>query len=183
MIIKGAKKGSAVFVTPNGELMTSCTDIDQEIYKGRDEGEKRGYAKAVEETKQLIALLHTIADRLMEHKKILLTQLKPEVVDFCLAVAEKIIRKELGDPKAHEMLVHSLLNQAMKTFTAEALTVYLAPDDLVMFQQSFPLEGGQITYLADSLLQQGDCRIVAKSGLLSAQITRELEDLRAKLSC
>lgn len=189
-IIREARCENTLFITSNGELISSKENQDSvleaelecAIYKGRDEGEKRGYAKAVEDLKQLMTLLHTIADRLMEQKKQLLTQLKPEVVDFALSIAEKIIRKELSDPKAHEKLVHSYLNQAMKIFVGEALRVYLAPDDLVMFQERFPLEGGNITYLADSLLQQGDCKIVAKSGLLSAQITRELGDLRDKLS-
>ena len=182
MIVKDAKCEKVVFLTPARTLIAEEGHELSEIYKGSDEGERRGYAKAVEELRRFTTLLHTIADKLLEQKKAMLTQLKPEVIDFSLEIAEKVIRKELSDPKTHEKLISSLLNQAIKTFSGEPLTVYLAPDDLILFQERCPLEGGAINYSSDPLLQCGDCRIEAKSGVLTAHISRELEDLRAKFS-
>lgn len=182
MILKEAKCDKTVFLTPSRTLIVQDGQGEEEIFKGRDEGERRGYAKAVEELRRFTTLLHTIADKLIEQKKAMLNQLKPEVIDFSLEIAEKVIRKELSDPKAHEKLINSLLNQAIKTFSGESLTVYLASDDLVMFQERCPLQGGNINYAEDAMLQCGDCRIEAKSGVLTAHISRELEDLRAKFS-
>ncbi|MCH9609750.1 MAG: hypothetical protein S4CHLAM45_01410 [Chlamydiales bacterium] len=190
MIIRDAKCDKIVFLSENRELLPTEQREDllyeneykNAFSKGKEEGERRGYAKAVEELKSLTLLLHTIADKLVEQKEQLLSEMKPEVIDFSLTVAEKIIRTELAQPKVHEKLIHSLLNQALKHFGNHPLKVFLAPDDLVLFQQTFPLETGSIRYLSDPLIQRGDCRIEAASGLLNAQINRQLEDVRAKLS-
>jgi len=149
---------------------------------GKEEGEKWGFASAHEELKSLMQLLHAIADKLLEQKTDLLMQLKPEIVDFTLKVAEQIIRKELVDPEVHTHLIHALLHLASKHFAHETLTIYLAPDDLSGLEKHLVGFPKQITFLSDHLMQRGDCRIEATSGLLNAEITRQLEELYDKIA-
>ncbi len=192
MIIRDAKVDTHLFLTPNGELHAQ-NKLDGEVeelfqhewqkafLKGQEEGEKNGYAKAQEELKSFNSLLQAIATKLMEHRKQLLVQLKPEVIDFALRVSEKIIRSELSRPETHIKLIQSLINQATKALPTEQLTLYLCPEDLHFVQHH--LQAPSLHFFPDPLMRRGDCRIEAKSGLLNANITRELDDLRTRITC
>lgn len=150
--------------------------------RGKNEGEKLGYANACHELRTLAAVLHTIAERLLKKKEELLTELKPEVIDFSFAIAEKIIRKELSSPAEHERLIAEYIDLAKAAFATQPLTIYLSPDDFTAMQQRFALEVSSIHYLPDPLMRRGDCRIETKEGLLNAQIKRQLEDIREQIS-
>lgn len=181
-IIRGETVSTQILLTPSGELLSSeheeFVDLVEEecrkaFLKGREKGEKIGHQKALEENKSYIALLQTMTQKVLEHKKRLLDQLKPEVVEFSIAVCERIIRKELSNPQALARLIQTLL-----VSTHKAVRVVLAPDDLALLE-GIDLEG--VECVVDSLMRRGDCRIETTAGLLNYDISRELGDLQAKV--
>ncbi|MBS0623786.1 MAG: hypothetical protein JSS62_04110 [Verrucomicrobia bacterium] len=199
MILKDVICDAEYVLTPNRELKVAdvdCKSSTEELFRqeiqraltqGEAGGEKRGYAKAHEELKHLSGLLHTIADHLMEHKKRLLVQLKPEIVEFVFQISQTVIRQELVQPESYIKKLQSLLNQAMTAFAGQALKVFLAPEDLVLLENYLerlvPPKQSEIKFLADAKVQPGDCRIEAEMGLLHAEVARELSMLKAHVLC
>jgi flagellar assembly protein FliH len=154
---------------------------------GSKAGEKIGYEKALNETKVHLDLLQAIADKLLEQKKRLLDQLKPQIIEFAITLCEKIIRNELKSKEALVKLIHSLLTISLSQSRQESLQIFLAPDDLIM------LEGhlaqiqcdkhiiAEITFRADPMIKRGDCRLETQTGLLNYSISRQLSDLQTKI--
>jgi flagellar biosynthesis/type III secretory pathway protein FliH len=165
--------------------------IEEECRKafqqGVEQGKKIGYEKYAQENKPLLELLPLIAQKLLEQKRKLLELLKPEIVEFCLHVCERVLRRELSQPESMATLINSLLNVCLPQFSHEKIHILLAPEDLVMLENHLTqihfnkreIEG--ISFRADPLIKRGDCRIEAKTGLLNYSIARELADLQAKV--
>jgi len=155
--------------------------------KGVEFGEKIGYEKYAQENKPLLELLPALSRKFFEQKNKLLEHLKPEIVEFCIHVCERIIRKELSQPETLAALINSLLKVCMPQLSHEKIDIILAPEDLVMLENHLSqiyfnkreIEG--IGFRADPLIKRGDCRIEAKSGLMNYSIARELAGLQAKV--
>ena len=196
-IIRGEPITEIATLTATKELRFSerCADnsffLEDErakaYHKGQDAGEKIGYAKALYETKGLLDLLQTLTRKLLEQKKRLLDQLKPEIIEFSIAVCEKVIRKELSQPETLVRLINSLLSVRDPNFQHEHLKIILAPEDLLLLEKYLTqisydkreIEG--VSFWEDSLIRRGDCRIEGQTGLLNYSIARELSDLSAKV--
>jgi flagellar assembly protein FliH len=162
-------------------------ECHQSFQQGEERGEKRGYAQALRDTQVLFELLQTLARKLLEKKERLLDELKPEVIEFAIALCERVIRKELSQPEAMVKLINSLLNVCAPQLQHEVLQVVLAPDDLVMLEEHLARiqydtrEIAGISFRADPYIRQGDCRIETQAGLLNYTISRALADLQAKV--
>lgn len=159
----------------------------QAFQKGEEKGERSGFEKAKKEMAPFLNLLQAIAGRLLEQKGRLLDQLKPEIIEFAIAICERIIRKELSQPESLVRLIQSLLGNASSALQQDILHIHLAPDDLIMLEEQLnhihydrqQIKG--IRFAADPLMRRGDCRIESKTSLLNHDISRELLDLQSKL--
>lgn len=181
MIIKNAIIDKEVYLTATRELIEEQRDetfqtLFAEEYRkakelGKQEGEVIGYKRAEAELGTLLVLVQRLSQKLLEQKTRLFEQLKPDMDALVLLIAEKIIREQLKDPDLLNRRVEALLDQAISAFTGEPLKVFVAPQDLGVIQ----IEG--VTFLADSTLCPGDCRIEARSGMINGQISRLLEDM------
>lgn len=194
MILKEVDPSTTYVLTGTGHLtelkgdQTLCAEelfreeIQRAFCQGREEGERQGYAKASEETHHLSALLHTLADHLVEQRKRLLAGLKPEIVELSFQIAETLIRHELSQPKQFLALIGALLNQAITTFAGSPLKLFLAPEDLAALEKHLEsLNECPLQIHSDPKLRCGDCRIESEMGVLNAEIGRELNHLKAKL--
>lgn len=154
--------------------------------EGKEEGEKIGYARAKEEMEDLIQLLQSISDKMLEHKKELFHHLKPEVIDLVIAIAERVIRIELSQPEKLTKLIESFLTQS--AFQGEVVKIFLAPEDMCIMEKTLNkiqydmTEIKGIRIAVDPLQRQGDVRIETKSTLQNFTLSRELEDLRLKVA-
>lgn len=196
-IIRGEKISEIATLTPTKELYFSekngiqhsfVEDECQKAFqKGLERGEQIGYEKALNEKKVLFELLQTLTQKLVEQKKRLLDQLKPEVVDFAITLCERFIRKELSQPETMVKLINSLMNVCEPNSRHDTLQIVLAPDDLVMLEnhltqiQFDKSKIASINFRSDPLVRRGDCRIETQAGLLNYTISRELADLQAKV--
>lgn len=194
-IIRGEALHDVALLTSEGELLVTREeridlaeeDLSNAFKKGEERGVQEGYARAQEETKVLIALLQTIARKVLDQKKRLLERVKPEMIEFSMGVCERIIRSELSHPQAFVKLINSLIQSATPALKDDTLQIVLSPDDFILLEKSFThihydkreIEG--IRFVSDSLMRRGDCRIETKIGLLNYDISRELTDLQAKI--
>ncbi|MCH9627540.1 MAG: hypothetical protein S4CHLAM2_11810 [Chlamydiales bacterium] len=195
-VIRGETVQETLLLTPKGELLEKDQEkfidlVEEEcrksFQKGQDKGEKVGYYKALEESKLFLTLLQTVTRRVLEQKNRLLDQLKPEIIEFAMSVCEQVLRKELSQPQTLVRLIHSLLAVATPPLKEDTIKVVLAPDDFLMLEKNFDhihydkKEVKEIRFVSDPLMRRGDCRIETTSGLLNYDISRELNDLQAKV--
>jgi flagellar biosynthesis/type III secretory pathway protein FliH len=151
--------------------------------KGREEG----YQKAYEESLSVLNLLQTVVAKILEEKRRLITEIKPELVEFALQVCEKVLRKELSQPMALVKMINSLLEAAIPLLQGDKIQVLLHPEDMVLLEHSL----SHISYDTKAIralrfvpinsVKQGDVRIEGETGLLNYSIERILEDLRNTL--
>ncbi len=197
MIIRGEKIDDTAILTPTRELLFAEKNeqgldfIKEEccksFQKGQERGERVGYERALNETTALLGLLQTMTDKLLEQKKHLLEQLKPEVIECAIAICERVIRKELSQPEVLVQLINSLLAISTQHLQHDTIQIVLAPDDLMILEnhlnqiQYDRREINGIRFTQDSLMKRGDCRIETKSGLLNHDISRELFELQSKV--
>lgn len=196
-IIRNESVEQVVLCLPKGELQVKDQTLPlfewmdeerEEAYKkGKDEGERIGYAKAGNENSAYQQLLQTVVDKLLEQKKGMLNDLKPEIIEFSLQCAQKVIRMELANPEQMVKLLDAFLMCVAPSFSNEFVKVYLSAEDLVMMEEHLSKvsydrkEIKGLRFVLDPLMQRGDCRVETKTGLLNFMVSRELEDLRSKI--
>lgn len=97
----------------NQKLMAEARAERDVILRGAKETSDRLIAeareKASEEGKRI---LEQARESMQTERQALVAQLKTEVVDLSLQIAEKVLRKELSDKKAQEKLVQDLVAEA-----------------------------------------------------------------------
>lgn len=161
---------------------------DQSAYKkGQKKGENEGYDRAKKEFAAFYTLLQSLADKILEQKKRLLQQLKPEIIDFAITLCERVIRQELSQPEKLVRLIDTLLTAATTSINGDMVKIILSPEDLVLIEshrnkiQYDKREIKGLRFVPDSAVKRGDYRIETKRGILNCSIARELEDLRSKV--
>lgn len=195
-IIRGARVTEEALLTATRELFYSNQtqqgsfveeECSRAFQNGREQGEESGYDRFAAETHTVFEMLTKLAYKLLDLKKKLLDQLKPELVEFSMHICERVLRKELSQPETMAALLNSLLHLCERHFKEETLHVFLAPEDLEMLKghlSQMPVEHREVKgihFQADPLVRRCDCRIEAKTGLLNYSISRELADLQAKI--
>ncbi len=196
VVLKDEIVQGTVRCTPLGQIQASETresgftellneEKQKACQRGREEGEKIGYAKAKEEMEAFLQLLQTITEKMLEEKKRLFDELKPDIIEFALTVAERVIRIELSQPEKLAKLIESFLTHS--AFQGETLKVILAPEDLVMLEshlQKISYDNKEIKglrFASDSFLRRADVRIETKTAILNFALSREMEDIRSKV--
>ena len=190
-------KGEAI-LSPRGELqrLEAKEGVDalleeecrKAFQKGKTQGERIGHESALMESREFLNLLQAITTKMLEQKKILIDQLKPEIIELAIAICEQMIRRELSQPKTLVNLVNSLLTSVVSHWQHEFIQIILSPDDLVMMEEHLnqiqynKREIKGIRFSSDPLMKRGDCRLETKTGLLNCNISRELADLQSKIS-
>ncbi|MCH9625598.1 MAG: hypothetical protein S4CHLAM123_07740 [Chlamydiales bacterium] len=192
-IIRGEQIEHRVTLTPTRELHEGGNDfqrldfVEEEcrraFQKGEELGEKVGYEKALGELKILVHLLQKMMGNLLEQKKQLLENLRPEVIEFSIKVCERVLRKELERPETLVYMIQTLLDLSAPHFAQEAFQIFLSPEDLQMLEKHVKTvqKKLEIRFRADPMMCRGDCRIETKTGLLNHMLLRELENIQEEV--
>jgi flagellar biosynthesis/type III secretory pathway protein FliH len=205
-ILKNESIQGTIACSPEGEVYEKQTKEDyfqqylkdecQKAYrKGKEEGIAQGYIQSKDEMAAFLELIQSISSKVLEEKKRLMDQLKPEIIEFCIAVAEKIIRQELSHKEKLSKLIDSFLQLITPPINSlntsrnsiETIKISLSPEDLELLEdcfEHFNYEKGDMTaikFVSDPLMVRGDLRMETKSQFLNFSVNRELEDLRSKI--
>ena len=145
--------------------------------EGRAEGEKAGMASGTAAVQPVLERMTSSIAELASYRARFRRDSEPELLKLALAVARKILRRELTvDP--HSLL--GILKAALETINqAEVLCVRVAPDDAA--QVSGKLAGlglpDAVEVVGDRTLERGSVVLDTRRGQIDASIQTQLSEI------
>lgn len=158
---------------------------------GNEEGYEKGFREGIEKSKRdlesTLLFLQSLTQQLTDKKEEFYTQMKPEIIKFCLSICEKLLRKELSQSKTFLHVIENLLEQAKGIIKDSSAQIYISPEDFEMLKKDLSsIENGNnifslFEFVSDPQTQRGNCRIETSLGLINFDIKRLLLNLEEKV--
>ncbi|MDR1728753.1 MAG: hypothetical protein LBT74_12665 [Acidobacteriota bacterium] len=154
--------------------------LEQEAFdRGVAEGRKGAEDAARRQMEEMSGRYADTLAELAELKKALRAQVEEEVVRLAVAVAKKIVQREVGiDPTIIQALVRVALDRASGK---SSVTVRLNPEDykymLAKHDELAQVEGREITFAPDGGITRGGCLVQTESGDIDARIEEEFREV------
>lgn len=148
---------------------TRQTAFDEGLRQGREEG-NAGMKAASERLAQTLA-------ELVSFKRNLRTEAEMEVVKLSLAVARRVLHRELlTDPDAMQGLIHAALQKIQRR---EVWRVRVSPVGVEAVRTALERAGlGAIEIVADASFKSGDLVIETAIGELDASVDTQLQEIQ-----
>lgn len=172
------------------EAGAECKEIKEIARRtAYEEGLKSGREQGLAEGREEAARLHAEAERLLKETRSLrakmLGRVEPQVVKLAVAIAEKLIQRELSqEPEIIAGMVHSALRQLQEK---GEVIVRLHPEDwvycreyLAEWQQEMR-DGTTLSLLADGNMERGTYRVETDNSVVECRAKERLDDLRQAL--
>jgi flagellar assembly protein FliH len=145
--------------------------------EGRAEGEKAGMASGTATVQPVLERMTASIAELASYRARFRRDSEPELLKLALAVARKILRRELTvDP--HSLL--GILKAALETINqAEVLCVRVAPDDAAQISGKLAGLGlpDAVEVVADRTLERGSVVLDTRRGQIDASIQTQLAEI------
>ncbi len=120
--------------TEQSSLSMKFEELEQQAYqKGFEAGQKAGFAMGEAKAKVLIERIENLLNELIEFKRRLLTELQPQVIELAIAIAEKVILKELEEHP--EQVVEIAKEGLMRLERQGKLTIKINPKLKEIFEK------------------------------------------------
>ncbi len=171
---------------PHGHGEKSLEDIETEAYiRGFNKGEKAGFEAAGDKIASVQAMLTGAMEELGRLQQRVRHDIEKEVVELALAVAERIVRQELG---ANRGAIADVVREALKKVEhQQEVVVRVNPADKQFLDPSrLPATdpAGQASPIrfrieGDDAISRGGCFIETESGDIDARIETQLDIIRA----
>lgn len=177
-------KRQAELLVREGEARREA--IEKEAYEA---GYRRGYAAALEQAQAEAERLRAEAAALLAEARRLREEIiaasEPEVVDLALAVAARVVHRQLQvEPETVVSVVRAALQRLC---LRRQLVVFVNPHDLEIVRshrESLQQEVGEeatLYFLADPAIAPGGCRVESEGGQVDTTIDGQLQRLRQAL--
>ncbi len=161
-----------------------------EIQLVRDEAHRQGMAAAQQalaaERERAAAQLTTSLEELRAERETFLRQAQPEILKLSLAVAEKVIGREVSESPD---IVLDLIRKSMKRLKDKAqLHIRVNPEDLELVREAradllASVDGVEkIEVSDDRRVGRGGCVIESPNGTLDARIATQLRELERSIT-
>lgn len=172
---------------PEEESATPPPKIDieavqrQAFQQGYSEGERGGWQKGIEQYQAAIAAFGQTVQQLSALKNKLRRQAEQELVELSLAIARRIVRRELTvDPTTIVGLVHTCFEEFQR---AEIHSVRVNPQDLDAVAAYFKENpGANIEVQPDPKVERGGAVFQTAQGELDARIGTQLKEIEYGLA-
>ncbi|HEY8475908.1 MAG TPA: FliH/SctL family protein [Chloroflexota bacterium] len=151
--------------------------------QGFTQGYGEGWEQSRRESAELLQRLQAIVDGAVVDLAAAVKAAESEVVELALAVAERIVERELRtDPSAVRAVVRAALEEIAALPIAQ---VRVHPDDLALLDTARatvipPGLDPQIPVVADPHVERGGCIVDTTSGLVDAQPKTRLVEIRQR---
>ncbi|MCB0191850.1 MAG: hypothetical protein KDJ65_07900 [Anaerolineae bacterium] len=169
------------------EKMLNQAEVKIEIWKeeAQKEGWETGYAQAKHDVEEKLAnsltTVHNLAQAAVEAKILLLKDSQTEIEHLAIAIAEKIIGKELTvNPK----VISDIVVQAIEAADIQgACSIKVNPQDHEILEPlweaipSFQSPDNAWQLVADKRVRRGGCLIEVNGGVVDAQIESQLAEV------
>ena len=154
---------------------------EEGLKEGREEGLKAGEEIAAARIEEMTALYTDALAEVAALKDTLRAQVEEEVVRLSLAIAKKIVQREIN---VDHTIIHTLVRVAMERVSGKsAITVRLSPVDYeYMVRKREDLarnEGREIHFESDSAITQGSCVVQTETGDIDARIEEEFREVES----
>lgn len=152
-------------------------ELPRRYEAGRAEGEKAGGEAAGAALQPVLERFTATIAELSSYRARFRRDSEPELLRLALAVAKKILRRELTvDP--HSLL--GILKAALETINqAEVLSVRTAPEDVAQLTGRLAGLGlpDQVEIIADRALERGSVILDTKRGQIDASVSTQLAEI------
>lgn len=166
---------------PTGDLRPTAADLREVESAARAEGLAKGMQAAEEAYRAKLARLERAAERLQAERTQFFDRLEPELVRLSVAIAEKIIQREL---ELRPETVVDIVRCAVKRLRErEALRVSVNPADFERVREArddllATIDGiRKLDVLEDRRVDRGGCVIESPTGTLDARIRTQLDQV------
>ena len=154
---------------------------EEGLQEGLKEGLKTGEETAAARIEEMTRLYTDALAEVATFKNTLRAQVEEEVVRLALAVAKKIVHREIHiDPT----IIHTLVRVALERVSGKStITIRLSPVDYEYMMHAHGNiareEGREIHFESDGVVTQGSCLIQTENGDIDARIEEEFHEVES----
>jgi flagellar assembly protein FliH len=150
--------------------------------KGYEDGYFKGKAAALDEASRSLAMINKATQELENYRAQVLHEAQQDIVKMALAVAEKVLHKEImTDPRT---VVNVVKNAVSKVGFKRRFTISVNPLDIEVIESAGPEVSAMIDNLEsikfrpDPKIEPGGCIVQTESGTIDAQVDRQYAEIR-----
>ena len=148
---------------------------------GREEGLKQGEETAAVQIEEMTRRYTDALAQVAAFKETLRAEVEEEVVRLALAVAKKIVHREI---QIDQTIIHTLVRVALERVSGKsAVIIRLSPPDYEYMSKAHAdmsqVEGREIGFEVDNTLTKGDCMIQTDAGDIDARIGEEFNEVES----
>ena len=171
--------GVTEFVNPSPHNQ----ELRKAFERGLDEGRREGAAQAEEKLRSAVQALRQITESLAASRNQRLRDLEANICALAVAVARKIVLRELAEPDA----VGSLVQQALEQVDLDdSIEVRLHPGDLNLIRADLKREiaeaAHEIRWTADPSLERGSFLLEGSRRIVDGRVDEALRVLYERLA-
>jgi len=161
------------------------TDLRDAEDAAREKGLTEGIRAAEDSYRVKLARLQSLSSALQEERAQFFTRVEPELVRLAIAIAEKVIGREL---ELRPDTVVEIVRNAMKRLRErESLRVSLNPRDVDQVKQArddlvSAVDGVRKLEIIEDRRVDGGCVIESPNGTLDARITTQIDEITNALT-
>jgi flagellar assembly protein FliH len=147
--------------------------------EGLNEGLKIGDETAAARIEEMTGHYAAALEEVAALKDMLRTQAEEEIVRLALAIANKIVHREIH---VDQTIIHTLVRVALERVAGKSVAVVrLSPPDYEYMMRKredlMRAEGREINFESDGALTQGSCIIQTETGDIDARIEEEFREV------
>ena len=151
----------------------------EEAQSIRELAAKEGYKNGLLEAQSEIDMLKSSLEEFTDARSVVYEDISSHVLEIALAVAKKIIKKEV---ELSNDVLKSLVSEVFDELSEndEKVTVKVNPEDVEFAKVSLPevlaesKANAKITVVGDELVEKGSCTVVATNGVIDANFSTQL---------
>ena len=165
---------------PSPESSIDIEQLEKEAFdRGYAEGQKELEAVARQRIDETMACYANTFAEISGLKNTLRAQVEEEVVRLAVAVAKKIVCREIS---LDATIIHTLVRVALERVSGKSrIVVHLSPTDYEYMrakrEELEQLHGQEITFTPDHTITQGGCLIQTETGDIDARIEEEFHEV------
>jgi flagellar assembly protein FliH len=167
------------------EQETLKRELEEVKRQGFNEGYDLGMQQAHSDCSSKILLAKEVLDKAYAEKKEIIRESEPFVIELCMQIAAKIIRKELET--SPEVLIHLIKQSLLYSNERSMISICVSPEDFdfVQHQRNQLLESleGQVEVkiLPEHSIEKGGCVIRTSYGSIDARVDVQLKEIKQAL--
>lgn len=160
-----------------------AAQIERDAFmKGYAQGERAGAEAAAARGDAVVRRLTETVDELRKLKADLLHKTEQQVVQLALAIARRIIHREVSLDRE---LVAAMGRVAIDRLGAvSSATIRLHPDDYAAVMRGYPegtADAGVTSVVADPLVRRGGCLVESDFGLIDVSVDAQIREIATAL--